>query len=328
MTHQDISLKAACADSFYYPQEWNPSRGSLDSFRRKQGFEHHLGANRVKNLSKGELLIRFELPFKVQCCRCGDYYGQGTRYDADKKKIGMYFSTPLFQFVVRCGGITTPELSADGTVHCNQRWVIKTDPENDDYACVEGLRKKVETWDAKDTGTIELVDPETRRKMVADPMFKVEKTIRDVKKEKSDKERLVDLQDLMDEREDIYSVNCAMRKVHRAKRKEEKAKEEAERLAGKPNFAVILAPASEEDRREAKAVVFKTDHDKIERAVRRSKVLSGPVVVAQKRALVSSALVSSSRGGSSSPGQAKALVELVAKRRRLEQHARMAKVFG
>eukprot|EP00931_Biecheleriopsis_adriatica_P103209 TRINITY_DN78073_c0_g1_i1.p1 TRINITY_DN78073_c0_g1~~TRINITY_DN78073_c0_g1_i1.p1 ORF type:complete len:315 (-),score=65.56 TRINITY_DN78073_c0_g1_i1:74-1018(-) len=312
---KDISLKAACADSFHYPQEWDPSRGSLDQYQRRKGFEHHLGKHRVKNLSKGVLLIRFEMPFKVQCLRCGLYIAQGTRYDADKKKVGMYFSTPLYQFSMRCGNITSPELSADGSVHCNQRLVIRTDPQNDDYALVEGLRRKVETWQSKDSETIELVDPETRRQMSADPMFRVEKTVRDKQRERSDKERLADLQDLQDEREDAYGLNCALRRTHRARRKEEQAREEEERRRGKPNFALPLVPPSEEDWNEAKTIAFKTDHDKIDVAARRSAALARPVL---KR--------SAAPAGSTTPGTA--IAELVAKRRRLEQHARMARAFG
>ena len=90
----------------------------------------------------------------------------------------MYFSTPLYEFSMHCGNIVHPARSADGSAHCNQRFVIKTDPKNDDYELAEGLRKKVETWDNRDSETIGLVDPETRRKMENDPMFKVEKTLR------------------------------------------------------------------------------------------------------------------------------------------------------
>ncbi|CAJ1456891.1 unnamed protein product, partial [Effrenium voratum] len=146
---KDISLKAACADSFYYPQEWAPSRGSLDQFQRRRGYEHHFGKQRTKNLNKGVLLIRFEMPFTVQCLRCEHYIGQGTRYNADKKKVGMYFSTPLYEFAMHCGNIVSPEKSADGSAHCNQRFVIRTDPKNDDYELSEGLRRKMESWDHK-----------------------------------------------------------------------------------------------------------------------------------------------------------------------------------
>ncbi|CAE7234742.1 CCDC130 [Symbiodinium natans] len=265
---KDISLKAACADSFYYPQEWKPSRGSLDHFQRKRGFEHHFGKERTKNLSKGVLLIRFEMPFTVQCLRCGLYIRQGTRYNADKKKIGMYFSTPLYEFSMHCGNIVSPEKSANGRAHCNQRLVIRTDPKNDDYELAEGLRRKVEVWDNKDSETLELADPESRRRMDADPMFRVEKTLRDKQKERTDKARLSDLQDLQAEREDAYGWNCVLRKAHRIRRKEEQQREEEERLRGKPNFGVPLEPASEEDLLQAKSVEYKTDHDKIEMSVR------------------------------------------------------------
>eukprot|EP00439_Symbiodinium_sp_Y106_P077912 s200_g16.t2 len=289
---KDISLKAACADSFYYPQEWKPSRGSLDHFQRKRGFEHHFGKERTKNLSKGVLLIRFEMPFTVQCLRCGLYIRQGTRYNADKKKVGMYFSTPLYEFSMHCGNIVSPERSANGRAHCNQRLVIRTDPKNDDYELAEGLRRKIEAWDSKDSETLELVDPETRRQMEADPMFRVEKTIRDMQKERNDKARLSDLQDLQDEREDSYGWSCGtvssdlilssgnsvLRKAHRIRRKEEQRLEEVERLAGKPNFGVPLAPSSDDDRLQAKAVAYRTDHDKIEVSARRSCLMAKPVL--------------------------------------------------
>ncbi len=66
MSTSGLSLKATQADGFYFPSDWDPSQGSLDSFRRKQGFEHALGKDRVKNLDQGVLVVRFEMPFKVK----------------------------------------------------------------------------------------------------------------------------------------------------------------------------------------------------------------------------------------------------------------------
>jgi len=355
MCTKDITLKAASADTFYYPPEWKPSRGTLDEFQQKRGYEHYFGKSRTKNLHKGVLQIRFELPFKVQCLRCSKFLGQGTRYDADKKTVGKYFSTSLFQFEFRCGEIVDPKLSADHSAHCNQRLVIRTDPENDDYALTEGLRRVVGTWDAKDTETMELVDPETRNKMNDDPMFKTEKLIRDKQKEKSDKERLADLEDLQADREDYYALNCAMRRTNRIKRKEEKAQEEAERLAGKPNFALPLAAVSDQDAAEAKAITFRTDHDRIELSVRRAAIRAEPLFGEKKSTAIvtasssktiraepllgkrtSTAIVKASSSKevrlpgkfkASSASSSGALQELVAKRRRVEQHARMAALF-
>lgn len=312
---KDITLKAACADTFHYPPEWDPSKGTLDQFQRKRGFEHHFGKYRTKNLHKGILVIRFEMPFKVQCSRCDTYIGQGTRYDADKKKVGMYFSSPIYEFSMRCRCVVGHEKSADGRIYCNQRFVIRTDPKNSDYALVEGLRRKVETWDAKDSETLELEAPETRNKMEADAMFKVEKTLRDKQRERSDKERLTELQDLQTEREDTYALNSVLRKCHRERKKEELAIEEAERREGAPNFAVPLQPPSQEDAVEAAKVRFRTDHDKVELAVRCSVARAAPIF---KRAA----------SASDSAAAATRVADLVAKRRRLAQHAAVARAFS
>lgn len=300
---QDITLKAACADSFYYPKDWDPSRGSLDSFQRKRGFEHHFGKYRTKNLHKGVLIIRFEMPFTVQCLRCNSYINQGTRYDADKKKVGMYFTTPLYEFAMRCRVVTGHEKSADGKIFCNQRFVIRTDPKNDTYDLTEGLRRKVEVWEAKDSETIELRDPETKRQMESDPMFRAEKTMRDKNRERSLKERLADLEELQAEREDTYSLNCALRKQNRAKRKEE-----LEALSRPPpNFGLPMAAPSDEDAKEAAGVTFRTSFDKIQVAVRRTAARAAPLLKRQ-----------------ASPRSA-AEIELLCKKRRLQMHAQVAR---
>ncbi|CAE7939894.1 CCDC130 [Symbiodinium necroappetens] len=295
----DGDLRVVCLTSFCLN-----APGAFD-MAWQRGFEHHFGKERTKNLSKGVLLIRFEMPFTVQCSRCGLYIRQGTRYNADKKKVGMYFSTPLYEFSMHCGNIVSPERSANGRAHCNQRLVIRTDPKNDDYELAEGLRRKIEAWDSKDSETLELVDPETRRQMEADPMFRVEKTTRDMQKERNDKARLSDLQDLQDEREDSYGWNSVLRKAHRLRRKEEERQEEVERLAGKPNFGVPLAPTSDEDCLQAKSVEYRTDHDKIEVSARRSSLMAKPVLEQgfHKKAL--------------------RVATLVGKRKRLQQSSRM-----
>lgn len=317
MCTKDISLKAACADTFHYPNDWNPTRGTLDEYQRKKGFEHHFGKNRTKNLDKGMLLIRFEMPFNVQCLRCQSYIGQGTRYDADKKKVDKYFSTPIYEFLMRCHQITGPETSADHSLYCNQRFCIRTDPQNSDYAILEGLRRKNETWTpGGDTGTVELLDPETRRQMNEDPMVKAEHTIRDKQRERSQKQRLDDLIDLQDEREDTYALNCVLRRGNREKRKQEQAEAAAAEAEAKipKNFAFPLVDSAPSDIVEAKAVDFRTDHDRIATAARRAAVRAAPLL----------------KRGRNDKGAAAAaqLLELSVKRQKLSQHARMARLFS
>jgi coiled-coil domain-containing protein 130 len=53
----------------------------------------------------------------------------GVRFNAEKKCIGQYYSTKIWQFAMRhhCGCIIT----------------IQTDPKRTEYICVEGAKKKV-----------------------------------------------------------------------------------------------------------------------------------------------------------------------------------------
>lgn len=186
-----ITMKATQADGFYFPPEWDPSQGSLDAYRRRQGFEHHLGKDRVKNLHKGILQIRFEMPFKIQCLNCKEHIGQGSRFDADKKKVGNYYTTPIYSFSMRCGQIVHPKISVDNKTHCNNLWVIETDPQNVDYKMVQGcVRAGGESGQRASKGDIESVvageaegdsglnpaylDMGVKRRMESDPLFRLE----------------------------------------------------------------------------------------------------------------------------------------------------------
>jgi coiled-coil domain-containing protein 130 len=81
----------------YYPPDYDPSQGSLNTVRGK----HALG-DRARKLDQGILITRFELPFNIWCLTCNNHIGMGVRYNAEKKKIGAYFSTPIFSFRCKC----------------------------------------------------------------------------------------------------------------------------------------------------------------------------------------------------------------------------------
>eukprot|EP00397_Hematodinium_sp_SG-2012_P027258 GEMP01028630.1.p1 GENE.GEMP01028630.1~~GEMP01028630.1.p1 ORF type:complete len:294 (+),score=60.55 GEMP01028630.1:162-1043(+) len=240
-----LSLKATNADSFYYPPEWTPKQGTLDKFQRKKGFEHALGKSRTKNLHKGVLVIRFEIPFKVQCLNCENFIGIGTRFDADKKCVGEYHSTKIWEFSFKCGHIVNPEVSRDRSVHCNNDLVFRTDPKNCDYELFQGLHRVVVNWDPKDSGTYELPDTETRERMDYDPMFKLEQTMKARAEETAQKKATRELQKLQVDRSDSYAVNSALRKRFRT---EKCARLEAEKPK---NFAMPLADENPMDMLEA-----------------------------------------------------------------------------
>ena len=62
---------------------------------------------------------------------------QGTRYNAEKKKVGMYHSTPIWSFRCKCS-------SHSG---CTNHFEIETDPKNTRYVVVSGARRKEEEWE-------------------------------------------------------------------------------------------------------------------------------------------------------------------------------------
>jgi hypothetical protein len=74
------------------------------------------GRKTFLNFSKINFLSnRFEMPYNIWCNTCGNHIGMGVRYNAEKTKIGNYFTTPIYQFRMKC--------------HlCDGHFEIKTDP--------------------------------------------------------------------------------------------------------------------------------------------------------------------------------------------------------
>ena len=85
----------------------------------------------------------------------------GVRYNAQKRKVGMYYTTPVYQFRMKC--------------HlCDNHFEIKTDPANLDYEIVSGARRQEKRFKAEDNGTVVPDDKEEIQKLASDEMFKLE----------------------------------------------------------------------------------------------------------------------------------------------------------
>ncbi|CEQ41712.1 SPOSA6832_03457, partial [Sporobolomyces salmonicolor] len=143
----------------YYPPDYEPGHGSLNKYHGK----HALG-DRARKIDQGILVVRFELPFNIWWCaflscfcssprrrfkltplansgHCNNHIGQGVRYNAEKKKVGNYHSSPIWSFRCKC--------------HLCQHWFeIRTDPQNTRYVVHEGARQKNEEGDAEENGQI------------------------------------------------------------------------------------------------------------------------------------------------------------------------------
>lgn len=106
------------------------------------------------------LTIRFEMPYNIWCDGCKNHIGMGVRYNAEKKKVGNYYSTPVYQFRMKC--------------HlCDNYFDIKTDPANLDYEIVSGARRQENRWDPTQNEQIVPETKETQRRMFDDAMVNI-----------------------------------------------------------------------------------------------------------------------------------------------------------
>jgi len=185
----------------YYPPEWDPSKGSINKFRNS-----HPLRDRARKLDQGILIIRFEMPFNIWCGGCNNMIAKGVRFNAEKKQIGKYFSTKIWNFRMKC--------------HlCDNHIEIKTDPEHTDYVIASGAERKAETWTAESSETIELTNEEEANKLAEDPFYKLEHANEDKKKATKAAPGLDKLLVLMESRQDDFKLSQSMRKKFREEKK-------------------------------------------------------------------------------------------------------------
>jgi len=208
---------------------------------------HPLGQRARK---PGCLVVRFEMPFPIWCAACPQptIIGQGVRFNAEKKKTGSYYSTPIYSFTLK-------HAACGGTI------VIQTDPKNTEYEIVSGARRR-DLGAAQGDGSI--LTPREKEESRSTAISMLEKTI-------SDRERLFDanlrieeLQDALGRHwDDPYEQNRRLRKAFRAGRHErEKNAAVAENLKERMSLGIELLPESEDDTRRAGLIDFGPQDDR------------------------------------------------------------------
>ncbi|KAG1054244.1 hypothetical protein G6F43_003726 [Rhizopus delemar] len=228
----------------YYPPDWTPEKGSINTYQGK----HALG-DRARKLKEGILIVRFELPYNIWCLGCNEHIGQGVRYNAEKKKIGNYYSTPIFQFRMRC--------------HLCNNWIeIHTDPKNTAYVVVSGARKKVEEWDPKETEVLEFQDEKVKEELESNPMYRLEHGLLDKKVMDDSVPRISQLVDLNEQQwADPYTKSQKLRKRFREEKKKERlAREEDEKIRDKHSLHIDLLPETVSDTIQAKSIEYDASH--------------------------------------------------------------------
>ncbi|UJR26563.1 hypothetical protein I4U23_007884 [Adineta vaga] len=221
----------------YYPPDFDWRKHS--SLNAYQGV--HALRERARKLDRGILIIRFEMPYNIWCNTCGNHIGMGVRYNAEKTKIGNYFTTPILQFRMKC--------------HlCDGHFEIKTDPKARDYVIVSGARREEQRWDAAENGQIVMESKEEMKKLATDAMFKLEYEGKDLSKKTS--KAAPDLNELEMHQsawKDDYIINYVLRKdLRQAKREERSQKEADDRVRTKASIDIPLLPSSRHDDRLAK----------------------------------------------------------------------------
>ena len=197
--------------------------------------------------------MRFEMPFAVWCTNCKPHpviIGQGVRFNAEKTKVGNYYSTPIYTFRMKhtvCGG----------TIE------IKTDPQNTAYVVTEGGRKR-DTGEDKPLQPGEIAikshglgqDPAEK-----DPFSKIEGKVEDKTRAKTEANRIFELQTAQNrDWEDPYEKSMKLRRTFRQERKGlEKTMAANEALKDKMSLGIEIVEETETDRQRASMVDFGED---------------------------------------------------------------------
>jgi len=216
----------------YYPPDWDPRKGSAN----KRVGQHPL-RDRAKKLSQGILVIRFELPYNIWCGGCGSHVGMGVRYNAEKSKVGNYYSTPIYKFRMKC--------------HlCDNKFEIQTDPQNHDYVILSGARRKEQRWDPHENEQIVPEDKATQKKMATDAMYKLEHGSDDKTKASEKTLNLAQLEESRISMVDDYILNRMARDKFRSEKKVLKEAADADQaILDRACLDIELLEETEEDKK-------------------------------------------------------------------------------
>jgi coiled-coil domain-containing protein 130 len=178
----------------YYPPDFDYKKHkSLNAYHGT-----HALRERARKLDRGIMIIRFEMPYNIWCDGCKAHVAMGVRYNAEKTKVDMYHTTPIYQFKMKC--------------HlCDMHFIIKTDPQNKDYVILSGARRKEQRWNMADNEQIVTEEKSHIKRLQSDPMFKLEHDSQDKEKLKALAPTLIELEYSKLQWKDDYALNSLMR---------------------------------------------------------------------------------------------------------------------
>ncbi|XP_028315213.1 coiled-coil domain-containing protein 130 homolog [Gouania willdenowi] len=224
----------------YYPPDFDPAKhGSLNGYHKT-----HALRERARKLSQGILIIRFEMPYNIWCDGCKNHIGMGVRYNAEKKKVGNYYTTPIYRFRMKC--------------HLCVNYIeMQTDPATCDYVIVSGASRKEERWDMAENEQILTTERAEKEKLETDAMYKLDHGGKDKQKLNKALPSLSEIQDMQSRWIDDFQLNSALRRKFRTEKTaiaEKEEKDNAVRM--RTNLSIPLLPEKEEDKKLAALLTY------------------------------------------------------------------------
>lgn len=257
----------------YYPPDYDPSKGSLNT-----QLGQHVLRKRANKIGEGILVVRFELPFNAWCLTCGCHIGKGVRYNADKQQVsaidpgsggGAASSAPSAKGSSE-PVVITPEMSRQGwksvggmlmyhttkvwqfsmtCARCSGKIVIRTDPSISNYVMYSGIRAQSNLSTSTDHDAPRLLEEEEKARLKTDALFALEHGETDKARASEEQDRLRRLYEMRELRSaDDFSVNQALRRVHRGVKKQYQAALKDGASLGLPFALAPATPASGEAR--------------------------------------------------------------------------------
>lgn len=232
----------------WYPPNWDPAFGSLNKFVKKNSILSSMPHGNVKHRVAEQLpylgkKVRFELPFSVWCEVCKNHIGMGVRYNAHKKHIGNYLSTPIYRFSMKCH-------------QCPNYLVIDTDPKNTEYKIVMGCVKREESYDPTSIGLIALPDEKEKERLENDAFYRLEHGLEDVKKAESRVASIQEIKEFNDQYyKDPFTVSQILRKKFRTQKKNQlEIKRGNDEVKDRLNLSIDILPSNPQDSMKAKEI--------------------------------------------------------------------------
>ena len=250
------SLAATQADGYYIPSSYYES----GAYKKKSVSQHAGSKGHNQFLTRS--VCRFELPYDGFCTECNAIVGKGTRFNAHKAHVDDYFTSKIYEFTTKCRACAKCEFK------------IRTNPKEQSFDYVSGIRKKIEEFDSAEAGALGVIDTDVgagiyqykNGKVVgADDngedvaLHSLEKTARGERKAMTEYEQMESLYRINSKMEEDADANAVLRSEYRKERKAKKRRFEDAKKIGLGR-GISLAGETEQDVEVARVTMGFRDH--------------------------------------------------------------------